>query len=124
MSAGDPWWFSGTAPDRESEDPSEQSTRGGFSLSFLASGAQQLVDMAKQAIHVPHADHDDPSEHGECIMCRGSLALDEVRGRSNAGNANGRGSESRTGGVRWIDLDPGHTDAPPSGEEADRRLSP
>ncbi|CAB4763778.1 unannotated protein [freshwater metagenome] len=80
--------------------------------------------MAKQAILVPHADHDDPSEHGECIMCRGSLALDEVRGRSNAGNANGRGSESRTGGVRWIDLDPGHTDAPPSGEEADRRLSP
>ena len=124
MSAGDPWWFSGTAPDRESEDPSEQSTRGGFSLSFLASGAQQLVDMAKQAILVPHADHDDPSEHGECIMCRGSLALDEVRGRSNAGNANGRGSESRTGGVRWIDLDPGHTDAPPSGEEGDRRLSP
>jgi len=124
MSAGDPWWFSGTAPDHESEDPSEHSARGGFSLSFLAAGAQQLVDMAKQVILVPHADHDDPSEHGECIMCRGSLALDEVRGRSNARNANGGGPEHRSGAIRWIDLDPGHTDAPPSGEEGDRRLAP
>ncbi|MCX6414627.1 MAG: hypothetical protein NTU77_08515 [Actinobacteria bacterium] len=124
MSAGDPWWFSGAAPDHESEDAPGQSARGGFSLSFLAAGAQQFVDMAKQAILVPHADHDDPSEHGECIMCRGVLALDEVRGRANAENANGGGSEPRTGGVRWIDLDPGQTDAPPSGEEADRRLSP
>ena len=124
MSTGDPWWFSGTAPDHESEDPSDQSTRGGFSLSFLAAGAQQLVDMAKQAILVPHADHDDPAEHGECIMCRGSLALDEVRGRSNARNANAGGPEHRPGPVRWIDLDPGQTDAPLSGEEGDRRLAP
>ena len=49
MSAGDPWWFSGTAPDDESEDAPGQSARGGFSLSFLAAGAQQFVDMAKQA---------------------------------------------------------------------------
>lgn len=115
MSSGDPWWFSGPAAAPGSEGAADQSARGGFSLSFLAAGAQQIVDMAKQALLVPHAEHDDPSEHGECIVCRGLLALGEVGGRPNAGNAGGPGSAGRAGSVRWIDLDPGQPDAPPSG---------
>jgi hypothetical protein len=124
MSTDDPWWFSGPASAPEPEGAAGQSARGGFSLSFLAAGAQQIVDMAKQALLVPHADHDDPSEHGECIVCRGLVALDEVRGRPNADNASDTESAGRAGSVRWIDLDPWQPDAPPSGGDTDRRLSP
>ena len=130
MSDSDPWWFSGPPSAPASEGTRERSGGGGFSLSFLASGAQQVVEMAKQAILVPHADHEDPSEHGECIVCRGLLALDEVRGRPNAGNGDGPGSTRRGGPVRWIDLDQEQidldqeqSDAPLTGEETDRRLS-
>lgn len=122
MSAGDPWWFSGPLSASAPDGSAAPSDRGGFSLSFLAAGAQQIVDLAKQALLVPHADHDDPSEHGECIVCRGLVALDEVRGRPNAGNASGPGSAGSAGSVRWIDLDPGYPDAPPSDGDADRRL--
>lgn len=124
MSEGDPWWFSGSASGRESENSSGQSPRGGFSLSSLATGAQQIVDIAKQALLAPHADHDDPSEHGECIVCRGLVALDEVRGRPNADEAHGPGSTGRAGSVRWIDLDHGQSDAPPGDGADDRRLLP
>ena len=110
MSAGDPWWYSGTPSGPEPEGASDQPARGGFSLSALVTGAQQIVDLAKQAILVPHADHDDPSEHGECLVCRGLVALDEVRGWPSAGNVNGPDSRSAAGPVRWIDLDPGQRD--------------
>ena len=124
MSSGYPWWFSGPQTAHDSQDAPDAADRGGFSLSFLASGAQQLVDLAKQAILVPHVDHVDPSEHGECIICRGLLALDEVRGRPNGGSSDSPAPAGRTGSVRWIDLDPGQPDAPAGDGRPDHRLSP
>ena len=122
MSGTDPWWFTGTMPDDASLGPRDRRQGGGFSLSFLASGAQQLVDMAKQAIVVPHADHDDPEHHGDCIICRGQLALGEVRGRPNAPDVDVVTETNSESTVEWIHLDA----ARPAASEslADRRLWP
>ena len=122
MNGNDPWWFTGTMPDTASAGAGDRTTGGGFSLSFLASGAQQLVDMAKQAIVVPHADHDDPEQHGDCIICRGQLALGEVRRRPNAPDDEVATEAKSTSTVEWIRLDAARPAA--NGSLADRRLWP
>ena len=122
MSEGDPWWFTGTLPDDESAGPRHRTPGGGFSLSFLASGAQQLVDMAKQVIVAPHADHEVPEQHGDCIICRGQLALGEVRRRPDAPNDDVATGAKLESAVEWIHLDAARPAA--SGSLADRRLWP
>ena len=122
MSGADPWWFTGTMPDDASSGARDRTPGGGFSLSFLASGAQQLVDMAKQVIVVPHADHDDPEQHGDCIICRGQLALGEVRRRPNIPDVDVATETNSESTVEWIHLDAARPAA--SGSLADRRLWP
>ena len=122
MRGTDPWWFTGTTPDDASSGARDRTQGGGFSLSFLASGAQQLVDMAKQAIVVPHADHDDPEHHGDCIICRGQLVLGEVRRRPNASDDDVATGKNSGSSVEWIQLDVARPAA--GGSLADRRLWP
>jgi hypothetical protein len=117
MSDSKPWWFSGGEPDPtpEPDRATDQTTgptaegasgerAGGrtFDLLGLASGAQQLVDMAKQAIWAPHTEHVDPADHGDCIICRALVAFDDVRKRPERSTTTGPPVRE----VDWIDLDP------------------
>ena len=106
MSASTPWWYSGAAPQEGahraegSPEPAEpdRETRARFDLAGLASGAQQLVDLARQALLAPHAGHEDPRDHPECMLCRTMSALGEVRA--------GPERAAPGPGVEWIALEP------------------
>lgn len=78
-----PWWFSG---DAAAGDPpvSDSSTPGGtadsgMSLGSLISGAQQLFDWASELVLAPHADHADPREHPDCLICKGTALVQGAR---------------------------------------------
>ena len=122
MNGAGPWWYSGPSPDDQPAGAGDRKPNVAFTLASLASGAQQVVDMAKQVILVPHADHDDPSEHGSCIICRGLLVLGDVRVRPEDDDGGQRRADESPATVRWVDLDPVRPDA---GEpDADHRLWP
>ena len=71
-----PWWYSGDEPDASAGGPSV----GGTSLDWqgLLTGAARMVDWAASTVVEPHADHLDPAEHPECLVCR-TLALVQDR---------------------------------------------
>jgi hypothetical protein len=104
VSTGAPWWFSGDASgDRPSDDAGDRATRGrfdipGLDLAGLASGAQQLVELARQALLAPHAGHEDPRAHPDCVICRTMAAVGEVR--------TGTDTAERVSGIAWIALEP------------------
>lgn len=78
-----PWWFSGDGADREPADNSSSRSAGtpdsGMSLGSLIAGAQQLFDWASELVLAPHADHADPSEHPDCLVCKGTALVQGVR---------------------------------------------
>lgn len=107
VSAGTPWWYSGDPVGDHATDPSpgsdDRPTRGrfevpGLDLAGLASGAQQLVELARQALLAPHAAHDDPRAHPDCVICRTMAALGEARVERDA--------PTRSTGIEWITLEP------------------
>jgi len=54
-----PWWFSG-----------DDSASKGFDLGGLASGAQQMIEWARDSLLTNHQSHTDPAEHQQCVLCR------------------------------------------------------
>ena len=79
-----PWWYSG--------DEAEPPRRPRLDLGALAGTAISLVELARTALLAPHAAHDDPTEHPDCLLCRATQAM----GASP--------TDRRT--VTWIELDP------------------
>lgn len=90
-----PWWYSGdgeqpepsTGPDvqgaTDSDVPSDDvemdpdesgATADGASSSMdwtaLVAGAAKMVDWATERVMAPHAEHTDPAEHPDCMVCR------------------------------------------------------
>lgn len=62
---GQPWWFSAH------ETPDEPRTSGGgVDFGALATGASQIVEWARSLIVAPHADHVDPRDHPQCLICQ------------------------------------------------------
>ena len=104
VSAGTPWWYSGDpASERAADASDDRPGRGrfdvpGLDLAGLASGAQQLVELARQALLAPHAGHDDPRAHPDCMICRTMAALGEVRVGADA--------PTRATAIEWITLEP------------------
>lgn len=86
MSARTPWWFTGDAP--QSKPP--------LDLSGLASGAQFVVDWARESLLATHQTHLDPADHPQCLMCR---AMD-LFGAAAAPTPPDEGED-----LVWIDLD-------------------
>ena len=84
-----PWWYSGDDDAPQPEEPPTPQGEGfgipGVDWSALASGAQRLVDWATDRVMAPHADHADPREHPQCVVCRTILLLaDRPGGPSTA----------------------------------------
>lgn len=106
MSGGVPWWYSGGGDDPGPDTSDASGARRGsslprFDLGGLASGAQQLVDFARQALLAPHAGHEDPRDHPDCMICRTMTAVGDVRGATSMRS----GAPDRPG-IQWITLDP------------------
>lgn len=108
MTASTPWWYSGggasdgpaDAPSRDDGEPTGRPRFDipGLDIAGLASGAQQLVELARQALLAPHAGHADPREHPECMVCRTMTALGEAR------TTPGRTAPAPV--IEWIPLEP------------------
>ncbi len=73
-----PWWYSGneSTNTNESTNASESTNTSESTVDWLGllSGAVRMVDWAAGAVLEPHAAHDDPTEHPDCLVCR-TLAL-------------------------------------------------
>ena len=96
-----PWWYSG---DEDAGSPSEphgpSSSRGadaepsspeadggsgptdspvaGLDWTALVAGAQRMVDWATDRVMAPHAEHGDPAEHPQCLVCRTLVVVGEA----------------------------------------------
>ena len=85
-----PWWFSGDSsagsPETNERPTSTNGSSGsssapesGMTLGSLIAGAQQLFDWASELVLAPHADHADPREHPDCLICKGTALVQGVR---------------------------------------------
>ncbi|MEY4136223.1 MAG: hypothetical protein RL205_351 [Actinomycetota bacterium] len=96
-----PWWFSGDASAGEPSSgdvPNSSDAPGtGMTLGSLIAGAQQLFDWASELMLAPHADHGDPREHPDCLVCKGTALVQGVRSEASAPRA------ERT--ISWIPVE-------------------
>jgi hypothetical protein len=83
-----PWWFSGddeqepesvARPDPTPQPTSEPAldsadeadgTSSSMDWTALVAGAARMVDWATERVMAPHAEHTDPAEHPDCMVCR------------------------------------------------------
>lgn len=71
-----PWWYSGdeaadaaTEPNEAGESRDNTGAGSGDLLAWM-SRAVGLVDWAAGAVVEPHADHREPADHPDCLICR------------------------------------------------------
>jgi hypothetical protein len=80
-----PWWYSGdddlpvagqvadTAGVPEpTADPEPSAGEGPTAMDWtaLVAGAARMVDWATERVIAPHAEHENPAEHPDCMVCR------------------------------------------------------
>ena len=138
MSGDTPWWYSGTdepsgeeplagedalagQAQAEGQAPADDRGASGRDWTTLVFGAQRIVDWATERVLAPHAEHDDPREHPDCVVCRTMTVLGDVGLRSpqpsdDSESAGASGSTSdpagsgvetdrfSSGAIRWIPI--------------------
>jgi hypothetical protein len=84
---GTPWWYSGEdeppadeqvpaaepvgePADEQADEPADEPAGAGLDWSLLVAGAQWVMDWAAEKVVAPHAEHADPAEHPQCVVCR------------------------------------------------------
>jgi hypothetical protein len=85
-----PWWYSGDddeplpdsvdaaadphdesgADDEAGADDEEGAASSTMDWTALVAGAARMVDWATERVIAPHAEHADPAEHPDCMVCR------------------------------------------------------
>ena len=75
-----PWWYSGDEEIAPGPDDMPPKQGEGYGLpavdwTALTAGAQRLVDWATERVMAPHAEHDDPRDHAQCVVCRAMLLI-------------------------------------------------
>jgi hypothetical protein len=134
-----PWWYSGddaepepeaAAPEAAAPTMGERPPTGdeappapSMDWTALVMGAAKMVDWATEKVMAPHAEHDDPAEHPDCMICRtvtlvgdpiGLMATDQARSRAVAGDDQARSravagddqarSRAVAEPIRWIPI--------------------
>jgi hypothetical protein len=81
MSDRTPWWYSGEdEPEPRPDEPlvdAPEAEDSGTSMDWgaLLSGAARMVDWATSSVMAPHAEHRDPADHPQCVVCRTILLV-------------------------------------------------
>lgn len=134
MSDDTPWWYSAAEGEPDGDPRQESGSTSGResgsvgpdgrsmdvwallgSLQRLATWAQQVT--ADQVL-APHAEHEDPTAHPTCVMCRTMAVLADVRGFAGTGAGRSGGTGQSTGepadhvgsaaaadaGIRWLEV--------------------
>lgn len=131
-SSGEPWWYSGPPEQARSEgragdggarddgardDGAAADGSGAVDWMAMLAGAARMVDWARGAVLDPHAEHVDPADHPDCMICRTIVVVgDQVgmpaRGR---GESSGRVPEGPhdVEPMRWLTLRDGRPGADP-----------
>ncbi|MDO9486415.1 MAG: hypothetical protein Q7K25_10195 [Actinomycetota bacterium] len=92
MSGQSPWWLS----EGESESRGLPGARG-FDLGGIASGAQQVLEWARESLITTHQGHVNPADYPQCFMCRAVQLLHPAAGAP---------VETEEEEFEWINLDP------------------
>ena len=123
MSSQPPWWYSaGQSPESDgsgsegsspratgSDGPAAESPASGApSLGDFVSMASTLVEWATDRVMAPHAEHANPTEHPQCLICRASRMLGAAT-ESAAPVATERGA----GAITWIPITDDPSDPTP-----------
>lgn len=112
--ASRPWWYSGDeepgqdAPQGESPDQESSAGgtgRSGLDVMAMLSGAVRMMDWAAGAVVEPHADHQEPGDHPDCLICRTLVVVTDRTGMA-APSAQSPASQPRPPAepVRWIPI--------------------
>lgn len=91
-----PWWYSG------GEEPASE-PQGSVDWTGLLAGAARMVDWATSSVLAPHADHTDPREHPDCVVCRTIALVGDPGGLGANGPApSPPGERHAAEPIRWI----------------------
>jgi hypothetical protein len=98
-----PWWYSGdddepmpAVPEPEARDIVEpeaddasdaEDPPATMDWTALVAGAARMVDWAAERVMAPHAEHTDPSEHPECMVCRTVTLIGDPVGLMGGGQS-------------------------------------
>lgn len=110
-----PWWYSGEddgVPDEPESSTSESdgaAPNGGMDWSMLMMGAAKMVDWATERVMAPHAEHQDPAEHPQCVVCRTILLVGDPEGLGlpvppGPSDGSTRDDGVTTSAIRWIPI--------------------
>lgn len=121
MSDRTPWWYSGDEnPGDGPGDGPEGESDSGSSVDWgaLLSGAARMVDWATSSVMAPHAEHGDPADHPQCVVCRTILLVGDPTGllaRPPSGDADGgplvdHDEPAPAAEIRWIPIVDGSPD--------------
>jgi hypothetical protein len=85
VSGRTPWWYSGDEPEPRSDGQPEPSPEpsgadeqpASLDWTALLTGAARMVDWATSAVMAPHAEHDDPEQYPDCVVCRTLVLVGE-----------------------------------------------
>ena len=96
-----PWWYSGgpegdgaetagseaeridepgAGHDDENSTNADGESAAGMDWTLLVAGAQRMVDWATERVMAPHAEHGDPAEHPQCVVCRTIVLVGDAGG--------------------------------------------
>lgn len=111
-----PWWYSGEEPppDEQAGEPApgegpEHEARddaaAGDAVDWaqLLAGAFRMVDWATSTVMAPHAEHADPREHPQCVVCRGILMVGATRGPEPSAGDDGQ-VVAPSAAITWIPI--------------------
>jgi hypothetical protein len=78
-----PWWYSGDDQDGAGQSQGGEAADHGMhglpTMDWLAmlGGAQRVVDWAADKVMAPHAGHENPADHPDCLVCKSMLLVGE-----------------------------------------------
>ncbi len=121
-----PWWYSGdnegepVEPSGEHVEPSgeptaetssDDSAAAAVDWGLLLAGAARIVDWATSTVMAPHAEHANPAEHPQCVVCRGIVLVQSQQPAPEPGPGPAPDDAAmRSSEITWIpisDADPG-----------------
>lgn len=107
-----PWWYSGDEPDAHgatgangangADDSQEAGAGAALDWLGLLSGAVRMVDWAAGAVLEPHAGHQDPAEHPDCLVCRTVGLVSDRTGLLRPSPQTGDAEAVPAEPIRWI----------------------
>ena len=127
MSSQPPWWYSaqgqsrasdgsaseGSSPGADGSDgpAAEGPSSGAPSLGDFVSMASTLVEWATDRVMAPHAEHTNPAEHPQCLICRASRMLGAAT--ESASSDAPVATERSAGAIAWIPITDDPSDPTP-----------